>query len=319
MDTVLEPFLSRHRVAARRLLLGHPEPRDLDHPAHLRGDGGPAAADREADAIDDRDAAHPARDQEDPAAVQGRPPEAERRADEVLPREQRQPALGCLPVIVADAGDVRPLPGAARHPGPHPDDRRVQRPLRCHLRNGDDGRVHAAPRASYFLGMDLMVSPANSGSASRANFIERLPYFIAVAAVVASGWYQMWQTQRRQKRLGTNQNNPINKQMQMITRVFPIVFGWFSWIASSGLVAVLRDEQPVADRPAAPRAQQVLRGRTPTKPARAQEVRESTGDETGDHRIRTRADRRGVLRTRRARDRRTRRATPSKKKRKRRR
>jgi membrane protein insertase Oxa1/YidC/SpoIIIJ len=46
----------------------------------------------------------------------------------------------------------------------------------------------------------------------------------------------MWQTQRRQNRMGTNQNNPINKQMQMLTRVFPIAFGWFSWIASSGLV-----------------------------------------------------------------------------------
>ena len=72
-----------------------------------------------------------------------------------------------------------------------------------------------------------MVSPANSGSVT-SSFIQRLPYFIAVACVVASGWYQMWQTQLRQKQLGPNQNNPMNKQMQMITRVFPIVFGWFS-------------------------------------------------------------------------------------------
>ena len=91
------------------------------------------------------------------------------------------------------------------------------------------------PKGMYFLGMNLMVSPANSGSVT-SNFIERLPYFIAVAAVVASGWYQMWQTQLRQKKLGSNQNNPMNKQMQMISRVFPIVFGWFSYIASSGLV-----------------------------------------------------------------------------------
>ena len=91
------------------------------------------------------------------------------------------------------------------------------------------------PKGMYFLGMNLMVSPANSGSVT-SNFVERLPYFIAVAAVVASGWYQMWQTQLRQKKLGSNQNNPMNKQMQMISRVFPIVFGWFSYIASSGLV-----------------------------------------------------------------------------------
>ena len=88
----------------------------------------------------------------------------------------------------------------------------------------------------YFLGLNLMVTPANSGSVT-SSIIERLPYFLAVAAVVASGWYQMWQTQLRQKRLGNSaQNNPINKQMQLISRVFPILFGWFSWIASSGLV-----------------------------------------------------------------------------------
>jgi YidC/Oxa1 family membrane protein insertase len=93
-----------------------------------------------------------------------------------------------------------------------------------------------SPKGQYFLGMNLMVSPANSGSVT-ANFLERLPYFIAVAAVVASGWYQMWQTQLRQKRLGSAaQNNPMNRQMQVISRVFPIIFGWFSYIASSGLV-----------------------------------------------------------------------------------
>jgi YidC/Oxa1 family membrane protein insertase len=91
------------------------------------------------------------------------------------------------------------------------------------------------PKDMYFLGLNLMVSPANSGSVTNS-LLERLPYFIAVAAVVASGWYQMWQTQLRQKRLGSNQNNPMNKQMQMISRVFPIAFGWFSYVASSGLV-----------------------------------------------------------------------------------
>jgi YidC/Oxa1 family membrane protein insertase len=91
------------------------------------------------------------------------------------------------------------------------------------------------PTDMHFLGLNLMVSPANSGSVT-ANFIGRLPYFIAVAAVVASAWYQMWQTQLRQKRLGNQQNNPINKQMQLISRVFPVFFGWFAYIASSGLV-----------------------------------------------------------------------------------
>ena len=101
--------------------------------------------------------------------------------------------------------------------------------------NASNAAACAHPKSMYFLGLNLMTSPANSGSVTD-NVIQRLPYFLAVAAVVASGWYQMWQTQLRQKKLGSNQNNPMNKQMQMISRVFPIVFGWFSWIAASGLV-----------------------------------------------------------------------------------
>ena len=66
------------------------------------------------------------------------------------------------------------------------------------------------PHSLHFLGMNLLVSPADSGSVT-SSFIGRLPYFIAVAIVVATGWYQMWQTQARQKRLGSNQSNPINK------------------------------------------------------------------------------------------------------------
>ncbi len=101
--------------------------------------------------------------------------------------------------------------------------------------NASNAAACAHPKSMYFLGLNLMVSPANSGSVTDS-IIQRLPYFIAVACVVASGWYQMWQTQLRQKKLGNNQNNPMNKQMQMISRVFPIAFGWFSWIAASGLV-----------------------------------------------------------------------------------
>jgi YidC/Oxa1 family membrane protein insertase len=64
--------------------------------------------------------------------------------------------------------------------------------------NASNAAACAHPKSMYFLGLNLMTSPANSGSVTD-NIIQRLPYFIAVAAVVASGWYQMWQTQLRQK------------------------------------------------------------------------------------------------------------------------
>jgi YidC/Oxa1 family membrane protein insertase len=91
------------------------------------------------------------------------------------------------------------------------------------------------PKDMYFLGINLMVSPQDSGSVT-SGIIEQLPYYLAVALVVATGWYQLWQTQLRQKRSGVNQNNPMNRQMQMISRVFPIFFGFFAYVASSGLV-----------------------------------------------------------------------------------
>jgi YidC/Oxa1 family membrane protein insertase len=91
------------------------------------------------------------------------------------------------------------------------------------------------PKDMYFLGINLMVSPQDSGSVT-SGIIEQLPYYLAVALVVATGWYQLWQTQLRQKRSGVNQNNPMNRQMQMISRVFPVFFGFFAYVASSGLV-----------------------------------------------------------------------------------
>jgi len=89
------------------------------------------------------------------------------------------------------------------------------------------------PKGLHFLSMDLLTSPANSGDVT-SGFIERLPYFIAVGLVMATGWYQQYQTLRRQK--DQAKNNPMVRQMQIISRVFPVLFGWFAYIASSGLV-----------------------------------------------------------------------------------
>lgn len=89
------------------------------------------------------------------------------------------------------------------------------------------------PRGLHFATMNLSVSPQDSASVT-SGFVQRLPYFIAVVLVMGAGWYQQYQTLRRQK--GQAQNNPMVKQMQMIARVFPIIFGFFAYIASSGLV-----------------------------------------------------------------------------------
>jgi membrane protein insertase Oxa1/YidC/SpoIIIJ len=53
-------------------------------------------------------------------------------------------------------------------------------------------------------------------------FLRWTPYFLIIAAVILTGWYQVKQTQARQLRQG---GQAPNAQMQMITRVMPIFFG----------------------------------------------------------------------------------------------
>jgi membrane protein insertase Oxa1/YidC/SpoIIIJ len=53
-------------------------------------------------------------------------------------------------------------------------------------------------------------------------YLEWLPYFMLIALVMATGWYQVRQTQARQLRQG---GAPPNPQIVMITRIMPIFFG----------------------------------------------------------------------------------------------
>ena len=106
-----------------------------------------------------------------------------------------------------------------------------------------------------------MVSPANSGSVTdsivqRAPLLHRCRLRGRRPAGTRCG-----RPRPARRSSGTTQNNPMNAQMQTITKVIPIFFGWFSsdrGVRRSTLYFVT--EQPVADRPAALRAQQVLRG-----------------------------------------------------------
>ncbi len=82
-------------------------------------------------------------------------------------------------------------------------------------------KVHT-PAPMQFLGLDLNVSTAD---AMKDGVWDALPWLILLALVVFTGWYQVRQTQARQLRQGA----PINKQMQTITRVMPLFFGFISY------------------------------------------------------------------------------------------
>ena len=76
-----------------------------------------------------------------------------------------------------------------------------------------------------FLGMlDLSVKATDT----HATFIKGLPYFVLVGMVMITGYLQSRQAQRRTPQ--------INKQMAIITKLMPIMFGFFSLQFPSGLV-----------------------------------------------------------------------------------
>jgi YidC/Oxa1 family membrane protein insertase len=87
------------------------------------------------------------------------------------------------------------------------------------------GNTKGLPHHLYFLGMDL----STKATAPHADLLAGLPYYILVGLVLVSGILQSQQTTR---------NTPpgANQQMQMVGKVLPIAFGFFSLVFPAGLV-----------------------------------------------------------------------------------
>ncbi len=87
------------------------------------------------------------------------------------------------------------------------------------------GNTKGLPHHLYFLGMDL----STKATAPHADLLAGLPYYILVGLVLVTGILQSQQTTR---------NTPpgANQQMQMVGKVLPIAFGFFSLVFPAGLV-----------------------------------------------------------------------------------
>jgi len=84
---------------------------------------------------------------------------------------------------------------------------------------------------SSFAGMDLLISPSTAFADSITG---ALPYLLLIVIVVAAGFYQSVQTTRSK-----SDEPPKDKQaqnIQMVTKVFPLLLGVFSWGFPTGLV-----------------------------------------------------------------------------------
>ncbi len=96
-----------------------------------------------------------------------------------------------------------------------------------------DSSLYQALSTSHqrFLGMDLSRSPSEIvGAETGFDLGTALPYFVAVLIVLGTAYFQQWQTTRGQK-----QDSDQARQMQMITKIMPLMFGFFAYTFPAGL------------------------------------------------------------------------------------
>lgn len=82
-----------------------------------------------------------------------------------------------------------------------------------------------------FLGMDLGLSPSEVITADTGfDLGAAVPYILVVLVVLGTAYFQQWQTTRGQK-----QDSDQARQMQMVTKIMPLMFGFFAYTFPAGL------------------------------------------------------------------------------------
>jgi YidC/Oxa1 family membrane protein insertase len=89
--------------------------------------------------------------------------------------------------------------------------------------------AHNPPSALHFLGMSLNLSARQAQSFG--GLAKAWPYYVVIALVAFTGWYQVKQTQARQ--LQTSSTGP-NAQMQAVTKIFPVFFAFICYGLNAG-------------------------------------------------------------------------------------
>ncbi len=88
--------------------------------------------------------------------------------------------------------------------------------------------------STSFLSLDMLQSPSQ---ASTQGLGKAIPAIVLVLIVVASSFYQVYQTNRRNKNSSSPQaDTKQGQQMQMVSRIMPLFMGFISWGFPMGLV-----------------------------------------------------------------------------------
>ena len=85
------------------------------------------------------------------------------------------------------------------------------------------------PNALHFLGMSLNLSARQAQTIG--GLADAWPYYLVIALVAFTGWYQVKQTQARQLQ---NSTTPVNAQMQAMTKIFPVFFAFICYTLNAG-------------------------------------------------------------------------------------
>src|SRR5690349_4037652 len=150
------------------------------------------------------------------------------------------PLAGCLPLIITipigiavfrtfSHGVQKHLPQAGKIGTLYRDICGDRGTHACGKFLGQTSVAHDPPSALHFLGMSLNLSARQAQSFGGLG--KALPYYLVIALVAFTGWYQVKQTQARQ--LQTS-NTPVNAQMQAITKIFPVFFAFICLTLNAG-------------------------------------------------------------------------------------
>ena len=100
---------------------------------------------------------------------------------------------------------------------------------KCTTKLAAENAAGHTPSALHFLG--VYVNQTAHGAQQLGGITSAIPYYILIAMVAATGWYQVRQTQARQLQSG---NAPPNAQMQAMTKIFPVFFAFICFGLNAG-------------------------------------------------------------------------------------
>jgi YidC/Oxa1 family membrane protein insertase len=87
------------------------------------------------------------------------------------------------------------------------------------------------PKTLHFLGMSLNLTARQAQGFGGIG--QAWPYYVLIALVALTGWYQVKQTQARQLQ---SSSTPANAQMQAITKIFPVFFAFICLGLNAGAI-----------------------------------------------------------------------------------